>query len=127
MSDDNNMQMQQNKSEMEFKTEQKQVLNSGPGAFADPMTKQQEKKSLLSEKKNFEQKLEKQDKGLSPDEITETHKAAATDPDPEESKYQSDFQKTDIAFDKISPDAPEYPKYQVRAGEKLLKGNIPEV
>lgn len=122
MGDEDNVQLQQNAQKQEFQTQQKQIVNTVENSYVPSQMLQEEKKSLLTDKKKYEQQLEKLEDAVPAEEITKTHKAAATDPDPEESKYQSDFQKTDIAFEKLKPEAPNYPKYQVRAGENELRG-----
>ena len=118
MADNEELNLQQNLNETAFKTEQTVIgdmFKKADDAFA-----QSEQKEQQSEKRSLESRLEKEDIAVSYKEIQTTEKAAAQDPDDDKIQYNKDFQKTDIAFNKLSKEPPLNPKAVIKASSVLL-------
>ncbi len=118
MADNDELNLQQNLNETAFKTEQSVIGDMFKKA--DDAIAESEQKEKLSEKRSLESRLEKEDTAVSYKEIQSTEKAAQQSPDDDKIQYNKDFQKTDIAFNKLAKEPPLNPKAVIKASSVLL-------
>ena len=116
--DDMNLFKQQQQQETAFQTQENifnNVTEQKESAVLETM-----RKESLTEKESLEKKLEKTETAVAMEEIRTTEKAAATDPDDDQTGFNKDFVKTDIAFSKLPPEPPQNPRAAIKAAGRII-------